>query len=72
MAVPKKKTSTSRRNQRRAHDSLNPINISFDKDTGEAKLPHHISLKDGMYNGKQVLIKKEKPIEAAEEEAQAQ
>lgn len=69
MAVPKKKTSKSRRNKRRAHDALKPINISFDKTTGEAKLPHHISLKDGMYNGKQVLIKREKPVEETAGEA---
>ncbi|AIF81556.1 50S ribosomal protein L32 [endosymbiont of Acanthamoeba sp. UWC8] len=69
MAVPKKKTSTSRRDKRRAHDALKPINVSFDKNTGEAKLPHHISLKDGMYNGKQILIKREKPTEDSASEA---
>jgi len=60
MAVPKRKTTPSRRGNRRAHDALKPINIVFDKETGEAKLPHHISLKDGTYNGMEVLKPKSK------------
>lgn len=55
MAVPKKKTSKSRRNMRRAHHALKTINVVFDATTGEPKLPHHISLSDGYYNGRQVL-----------------
>ncbi len=58
MAVPKKKTSKSKRNQRRAHDALKAINIVFDKNTGEPKLPHHMSLVDGYYNGR--IVKKQK------------
>jgi large subunit ribosomal protein L32 len=60
MAVPKKKTSKSRRNTRRAHDALSKINVSFDKSTGEAKLSHHMSLKDKMYKGRKILLKAEK------------
>jgi large subunit ribosomal protein L32 len=59
MAVPKRKTSPSRRNQRRAHDALKGINITFDKDSGEAKLSHHICA-GGFYNGKLVKAKKVK------------
>ncbi len=69
MAVPKKKTSKSRRNQRRAHDALSRLNISIDKTTGEAKLPHHMSLKDGFYNGRRVIVEKEKPEQEAVTEA---
>ncbi len=69
MAVPKKKTSKLKRGQRRSHDALKPMNIAFDKNTGEAKLPHHISLKDGMYNGREVLIKKEKSVDETNGEA---
>jgi large subunit ribosomal protein L32 len=54
MAVPKKKTSKSRRNQRRSHHALGLINIVEDATTGELKLPHHIS-KDGYYSGRQVV-----------------
>ena len=68
MAVPKKKTSKSRRNTRRAHDALRLINISFDQTTGEPRLPHHIALTDGYYNGRQVVVNKTKndSVEATE------
>ena len=56
MTVPKRKTSKSKRNMRRAHDALSRINVVYDATTGEAKLPHHISLNDGFYNGRQVLV----------------
>jgi len=56
MAVPKKKISKQKRDSRRAHDALKKINISFDSKTGEAKLSHHMSLKDGFYKGRQVIF----------------
>ena len=59
MAVPKRKTSKSKRNMRRSHDHVNSINIIEDKDSGEPRLSHQIDLSTGMYNGKQILIKKE-------------
>lgn len=64
MAVPKRKTSKSKRNMRRSHNSLKKVNIVVDATTGEFKLPHHISLKDGFYKGKQVILSKpeEEPI----------
>ncbi|WP_341764196.1 50S ribosomal protein L32 [Candidatus Tisiphia endosymbiont of Beris chalybata] len=66
MAVPKKKTSKSKRNMRRSHLALGKINVVVDSETGEYKLPHHISLVDGTYNGRQVIIKKsEKDEEVA-------
>ena len=55
MAVPKKKTSPSRRNLRRSHHALKKVNVTVDSKTGEYKRPHHISLKDGYYDGKQVI-----------------
>ncbi len=54
MAVPKKKTSKSRRNIRRSHLALKPVNISFDPTTGEPKLPHHVS-PSGYYKGKRAI-----------------
>tara|TARA_B110000014_G_C19872663_1_gene451762 strand:- start:149 stop:337 length:189 start_codon:yes stop_codon:yes gene_type:complete len=59
MAVPKRKTSKSKRNMRRSHDSLKSINIIEDKESGEPRMSHKIDLSTGMYNGKQILIKKE-------------
>ena len=55
MAVPKRKTSKSRRDIRRSHHRISPVNIIEDKKSGEFRLSHHIDLKTGLYNGKQVL-----------------
>lgn len=55
MAVPKRKTSPSRRNMRRSHHALGPNAYIEDKDTGELRRSHHVDLKTGMYNGRQVL-----------------
>ena len=60
MAVPKRKTSPSRRGMRRAHDAIKAPMVIEDKDTGEFRRPHHVDLKTGMYRGRQVLIRKEK------------
>lgn len=60
MAVPKKKTSKSRRDMRRSHHHLASINTSECSNCGLQKLPHHICQGCGHYNGRQVLkIKKE-------------
>ena len=55
MAVQKRKTSKSRRNKRRSHHKIPPINIIEDKKSGEFRLSHHVDLKTGLYNGKQIL-----------------
>ena len=60
MAVPKRKTSVSKRNMRRSHDSLTKINIILDKDSGEPRLSHKIDISTGMYKGRQILKKKTK------------
>ena len=58
MAVPKRKTSPSKRNMRRSHDSIKNINIIEDKDSGEPRMSHRIDLSTGMYNGRQILKQK--------------
>ena len=55
MAVPKRKTSKSKRNMRRAHDALPTESWVEDANTGEAKRRHHIDLKTGTYKGRQVI-----------------
>ena len=55
MAVPKRKTTPSKRGMRRAHDRLKSNTFIEDADSGELRRPHHIDLKTGMYRGKQVL-----------------
>ena len=58
MAVPKRKTSVSKRNMRRSHDSIKKINVILDKDSGEPRLSHKIDLSTGMYKGREILKKK--------------
>ncbi len=60
MAVPKRKTSVSKRNMRRSHDTLKKINVILDKDSGEPRLSHRIDTSTGIYRGRQILKKKTK------------
>ena len=55
MAVPKRKTSVSKKRMRRSHHRLKAANVVEDKKSGEYKLSHHIDLKSGYYNGKKIL-----------------
>ena len=55
MAVPKRKTSKSKRNMRRSHDSLKLVNIIDDKESGEPRLSHNIDKSTGIYNGRQII-----------------
>ena len=55
MAVPKRKTSTSKKKMRRSHHRLKSSNIIEDKKSGEYRLSHHVDLKSGFYNGKKIL-----------------
>lgn len=47
-----------KRNQRRAHDALTAPAHVEDKKSGERRRPHHVDLKTGMYNGRQILAPK--------------
>ncbi len=58
MAVQKSKKSSSRRNMRRAHDSLTETALSIEPTTGEVHQRHHISA-DGYYRGRKVIQDKE-------------
>lgn len=55
MAVPKRKTTPSKRGQRRSHDALKPVNVSVDKVTGEYVRRHHMDAKNGVYRGKKMI-----------------
>ena len=60
MAVPKRKTSISKKKMRRAQTmKFSTKNIVEDKKSGEYRLSHHLDLKTGMYRGRQVLDPKE-------------
>lgn len=54
MAVQKSKVSRSRRDQRRAHDSLTAKTLAQDPLTGETHLRHHMT-PDGFYKGRQIV-----------------
>ncbi len=70
MAVPKKKTSKSKRNMRRSHDALSRVNVVVNKTTGELQLPHQLSV-DGYYNGKQIIKEKVKKEESQTDQAES-
>lgn len=54
MAVPKKKTSKSRRNNRRSHHALKQVTVVENQETGEFQLPHRMSV-DGYYKGRRIV-----------------
>ncbi|MFO7983511.1 MAG: 50S ribosomal protein L32 [Desulfuromonadales bacterium] len=59
MAVPKKKTSKSKRNMRRSHDALNKPAASVCPQCKEPKLPHRACSSCGTYKGKEVVAGEE-------------
>lgn len=59
MAVPKRKTTPSKRGMRRSTDALSTANYIENPDSGELHRRHHIDLKSGMYRGRQVIEPKD-------------
>ena len=55
MAVPKKKTSKSRRDMRRAHHALPAVAYVECPACGELKRPHHVCGACGWYNNREVV-----------------
>jgi large subunit ribosomal protein L32 len=55
MAVPKRKTTPSKRGMRRSGYKMAEATYVENKQTGELHRPHHIDLKTGMYKGRQIL-----------------
>lgn len=55
MAVPKRKTSPSRRGMRRSGHQMARVTWVEDKKSGELRRPHHIDLKTGEYRGRKIL-----------------
>jgi large subunit ribosomal protein L32 len=66
MAVPKKKTSQSRRNMRRSHHALTPVNVQECPNCGSPKLSHHVCTSCGHYKGRQVLKLRSAVVETEE------
>jgi large subunit ribosomal protein L32 len=55
MALPKKKTSKSKRDKRRSHDRLTPLSLSLCPQCHEPKLPHRVCPHCGQYKGKEIV-----------------
>jgi len=55
MVVPKRKTSHSKRNKRRAHDALTAPHVVSCPDCGEPSLRHRACRHCGNYRGRKVL-----------------
>jgi large subunit ribosomal protein L32 len=55
MAVPKRKTSKSKRDKRRTHKKLDAPHLSTCPQCGEAVLPHHACPSCGTYKGRTVI-----------------
>ncbi len=53
--LPKRKVSRSRRNRRRAHDSLTLNHLIVCEGCGEYHLAHHVCAKCGTYRGETVV-----------------
>ncbi len=55
MAVPKRRTSKSRRDKRRTHQKIAGINLSTCPQCNELKVPHHMCGNCGTYKGRTVF-----------------
>ena len=59
MAVPKRKTTASKRDMRRAnHDKVTPVQLVKCENCGEAALPHRACSACGFYKGRKVKATK--------------
>jgi len=55
MAVQQNRVTRSKRNMRRAHDSLKPMARAECANCGELKRPHHVCGSCGHYAGREVV-----------------
>jgi len=57
MAVPKRRTSSSKKAKRRTHQKLSVPNMSECPNCGEMKRDHRVCSSCGHYGGKEVISK---------------
>ena len=64
MAVPKKRTSSAKRNMGRSHDGISAPSFIVEAD-GSVRRPHRVNLETGLYRGRKILAdaKEEKEAE---------
>lgn len=53
--LPKRKSTSGRRDRRRSHDALKARNAVACPNCGEPRLPHRVCPKCGFYQGREVL-----------------
>ncbi len=59
--LPKRKLSKGRRDRRRSHDALTPMNLVQCSNCGEMRPQHTVCPNCGFYQGREVIeVKKEK------------
>ncbi len=54
MQAPKRRTSHSKRNKRRAHDALTAVNPNSCPNCGESTMTHHVCRHCGTYRGREL------------------
>lgn len=59
MQAPKRRTSHSKRNKRRAHDALSAVNVIACPQCGEPTLAHRVCRHCGTYRGRELAQIKE-------------
>lgn len=59
MQAPKRRTSKSKRNKRRAHDALRAVNPSSCPQCGEPVMPHRVCGHCGVYRGRELAAAEE-------------
>ncbi|MDH5719368.1 MAG: 50S ribosomal protein L32 [Spirochaetia bacterium] len=69
MAVPKRKVSSHRRGNRRAHHAIGKPNLRPCPNCGEYGVSHRVCSGCGYYKGKQVIIPKVKKVKEKAEES---
>lgn len=55
MAVPKKKTSNSKKGMRKSHNKLKNINFFLNYSKNHPKLQHHLTIKNYSYKNNKII-----------------
>ena len=55
MAVPKRRTSRSRKGTRRSHHPVTPVQVQYCPKCNEAVMPHRLCPNCGSYQGREVI-----------------
>jgi large subunit ribosomal protein L32 len=55
MAVPKKRTSKTKKKMRRSHHGVHLVQLVLDPETGQAVMPHTTNPVTGKYKGREII-----------------